>query len=255
MRRVISSKSIATSVGLIAAFSTVVGLGALGIVSTLGPAPSTPVMLKEALLIETGRLQLGNERIIELTAPRGSEANLDKNTAPYEDQKSKQPEVVIPQSDALPTPITPMAEPQRKLRSKPELEFRTGPRAPTAHAALSTPLTPQITPSPILRARPDPRLAGVLTLEEIRRIRNTLRLTPEQAAHWPPVEALLREIGVQQMALIKAGQKAEDAFGSGLSMRIYWAARPLLGVLQEDQKVRIRVLAKSMGLDAVASAI
>jgi hypothetical protein len=82
-----------------------------------------------------------------------------------------------------------------------------------------------------------------------------LRMTPDQYQHWPPVEVILREIGAQQMALVRAGRKPEEAFSGGISGRLYWAARPLLRVLREDQKVEIRKRAHSMGFGSVASMI
>ncbi|MCJ2033873.1 hypothetical protein [Methylobacterium sp. J-068] len=248
MGRPISWKGIATSVGLVAAFAAAVGLGALAIVAGLAPAPTAPVAPREALLIESARPSTGGARLPDPvpTPPVPTLSNPKTRVAALPDPVPPPPAPVPEPAASLPAPLP---EPPRKVRVRAEPEANPPP------AALAAPPPARITHAPILRPRPDPRLAGVLTPEEIRRIRNTLRLTPEQAPHWPPVEALLQEIGAQQMALVKAGQKAEDAFGSGLSMRIYWAARPLLGVLREDQKARIRVLAKSMGLDAVASSI
>lgn len=119
----------------------------------------------------------------------------------------------------------------------------------------SRPLPAQgVAPSP---GRPvlDRRYQGVFTDAEIGRMRIALRLTPDQLRYWPPVEALLREIGAQQIALVQAGRQAKDAFGIGISMRMYSAARPLLGVLREDQKAEIRRRARAMGFDQVASSI
>lgn len=247
MRRPVPWIGIAKSVGVVAAFSAAAGLGALAIVSGLAPTPMAPAAPKEALLIESTQPRPGYARVSEptpATPPKARVAALPDPVVTPLPQEST-PDRADGQQARSPQP-----EPPRKARIRAEPE----PNPPAAQAPLSPPPA-RLTHAPVLRPRPDPRLAGVLTPEEIRRIRNTLRLTPEQAPHWPPVEALLQEIGAQQMALVKAGQKAEDAFGSGLSMRIYWAARPLLGVLREDQKARIRVLAKSIGLDAVASSI
>jgi hypothetical protein len=55
------------------------------------------------------------------------------------------------------------------------------------------------------------------------------------------------------MALARSGQNTADAFSSQTSMRIYWAAKPLLGLMREDQKAQIRVRARAMGLESVAS--
>ncbi|CAO4176450.1 hypothetical protein CFFPNG_02781 [Methylorubrum aminovorans] len=122
-------------------------------------------------------------------------------------------------------------------------------------AALAPQAMPPAVPRPAARATPpaaDPRYRNVLTPTEIRRLKLSLRLTAEQEAHWPPVEAVLTEIGAQQMALAKAGQNTADAF-SGTTFRIYSAARPLIGLLRDDQKAQIRNRARAMGLDSVAS--
>jgi hypothetical protein len=101
----------------------------------------------------------------------------------------------------------------------------------------------------------DRRLEGVFTDAEIGRLRLALRLTPDQVRYWPPVEAVLREIGAQQIGLVQAGRQPKEAFGTGISMRMYWAARPLLGVLREDQNAEIRKRARAMGFEQVASSI
>ena len=114
-----------------------------------------------------------------------------------------------------------------------------------------------VPPVPPLAARapPTPRYAGVLTSAEITRMRQALRLTPDQEGYWPPVETILREIGGQQMALARAGRRPEEAFNSGITGRLYWAARPLLARLREDQKVEVRKRARLMGFESVASMI
>jgi hypothetical protein len=95
----------------------------------------------------------------------------------------------------------------------------------------------------------------VLTGGEIRRIKAALRLTPEQERYWPPVEALLQEISSTQLSLVQAGKSPNEAFGIGMKLRAYSATKPLIAVLQEDQKAEVRRRARAMGFDAVASAI
>jgi len=156
----------------------------------------------------------------------------------------------------------------------PRPDVRTLPSR-AAHAALSQPdatgtppqrnapvappisISPSAAPRPPVAARPapDPRFEGVLTLAEIGRLRQALRLTSDQFQHWPAVEVILREMGARQIALVRAGRKPEEAFSGGITGRLYWAARPLLGVLREDQKAVIRRRAHSMGFESVASMI
>jgi hypothetical protein len=97
---------------------------------------------------------------------------------------------------------------------------------------------------------------GVLTHGEIAQMRRALRLTPDQEPYWPSVEALLRELGTQQIALMRAGGKPEDVFNSrGITGRLYWAAGPLLARLRDDQKAEVRKRARLMGFASVASMI
>jgi hypothetical protein len=105
------------------------------------------------------------------------------------------------------------------------------------------------------RALPERRPDGVLTPAEVRRLKAALRLSPEQERYWPPVEALLQEIGAQQIALIRAGRQPGEALGFGMKMRAYSATRPLLSLLQAEQKAEIRRRARALGFEAVAAAI
>lgn len=93
----------------------------------------------------------------------------------------------------------------------------------------------------------------MLTPADIRQIRHSLRLTPEQAVHWPPVEVVLNEISAQQLTFVRAGQDASGTFDTSTSMRVYFAVQPLLGALREDQKMQIRIRARAMGFGQVAS--
>ncbi len=94
-------------------------------------------------------------------------------------------------------------------------------------------------------------IKGVMTAGEIARIRSSLRLTAEQEPLWRPVEAVLRDIGKQQMAQIRNGGSHEVE--SSAMQRVYWAARPLLAALQPGQKEQVRKLARSMGYTSMAS--
>jgi hypothetical protein len=93
----------------------------------------------------------------------------------------------------------------------------------------------------------------VLTMAEIARLRASLRLTPDQVPLWAPVEAELRQIGRLQMAQVNAGRKPEVPQSE--FQKLYYAARPFLGVMRPDQKERVRALARTMGYGSVASMI
>ncbi len=148
-----------------------------------------------------------------------------------------------------PKPENPLSARPAKvnLAALPDAGKAAGPVRPEASTVAPAPI-PQ-------RAQPDKRLEGVLTGAEIRRIKVALRLTPEQERYWPPVEALLQEISTQQMSLVQAGRQPNEAFGIGMKLRAYSATKPLIAVLQEDQKAEVRRRARAMGFDAVASAI
>ncbi len=218
-----------------ALFVVLVGLGAFGLVSLLPSAP-VPEPPKGIFLADTAppaALQTAPPPVV----PEPREARLS-------DEKPVEPvEKPAPKSFAAKPPVQaqpPVRAPRRELAALPQEPAQAAPR-PQAPVA----------PHPAAPAR-DPRYKDVLTPSEIRRLKLSLRLTAEQEPYWPPVEAVLTEIGAQQMALARAGQNTADAF-SGTTFRIYSAARPLIGLLREDQKAQIRNRARAMGLDSVAS--
>ena len=131
-------------------------------------------------------------------------------------------------------------------------------RASTAATAAHKQPEPRvvIAPAPPVAKPPviaDPRYEGLLTKAEISRIKVSLKLTPNQEALWPPVAAILAEMGQQQMAQVDAGQKLDNAMSGAMAQRFYYAAQPLLQTLTEDQKAEVRRRARSMGLEAYAS--
>src|SRR3954447_2169863 len=95
--------------------------------------------------------------------------------------------------------------------------------------------------------------SNVLTVAQIHRIKKTLKLTPDQEGYWPPVEAALRDIAREQAAHKPTGRKM--TVSPDASQKLYWAAAPLIMNLRYDQKHEARKLARSMGLEEVASAI
>jgi hypothetical protein len=100
---------------------------------------------------------------------------------------------------------------------------------------------------------------------DIARIKNVLKLTPEQQHYWPAVESALRGIARQQLQ-----QPAEQSEGmiSRVSHRVYSfvldsatiarigaAARPLVKVLDDRQKQDAIALCHEMGLGQVLAAL
>jgi hypothetical protein len=96
---------------------------------------------------------------------------------------------------------------------------------------------------------------NVLTVAQIQKIKRTLKLTQDQEGYWPPVEAALRHIAKEQAAQKPNGKPGKMAVSADASQRLYWAAAPLIMNLRYDQKHEARRLARSMGLEEVASAI
>jgi hypothetical protein len=90
-----------------------------------------------------------------------------------------------------------------------------------------------------------------------------LRLTPEQARHWPRVEAILRDIVRRQSAaeeqasgstIYRLSARAADAVVSAAAIRrLVSAAQPLIRSLDEGQKREAITMARAMGLGHVAA--
>jgi hypothetical protein len=92
-----------------------------------------------------------------------------------------------------------------------------------------------------------------LTLAEIARIKAALNLSPEQEAHWRPVEAALTDIAKRLAEGRAAGKTVVIA--AERTQQIYFAAGPLVRSLRDAQKRDARDLACRMGLGAVAALI
>lgn len=96
---------------------------------------------------------------------------------------------------------------------------------------------------------------------DIARIKSVLRLSAEQQAYWPPVEAALRDLARRQPAegatLVKRVSNRITSFvlDSTAIARIGAAARPLVRVLDERQKQDAVMLVREMGLGPVLAAL
>lgn len=96
----------------------------------------------------------------------------------------------------------------------------------------------------------------------IGRIKSALSLTPKQEAHWAPVEAALRNLYRRQTHSSEAdgfvrriSQRAVSfVISSAAIERLAVAARPLLAVLNDDQKRTASSLAQEMGIGEVVMA-
>ena len=100
----------------------------------------------------------------------------------------------------------------------------------------------------------------------IARIKRVLGLTPKQEAHWAPVEAALRNLYRRQARSEEASSEEGGMMSryshravsfvmtSAAIQRLAVAARPLLAVLNDDQKRAASMLAQEMGLSEVVMA-
>jgi hypothetical protein len=97
---------------------------------------------------------------------------------------------------------------------------------------------------------------------DIARVKRVLRLSPDQEAYWPPVEAALRDIARRQSQAEPAGlvrrishRVVSIALDSAAVARVARAARPLIERLRDDQKEGAMGLAQEMGLAPVLAAL
>ena len=102
----------------------------------------------------------------------------------------------------------------------------------------------------------------LLTHAQILRFKSVLKLTPEQQPLWPAVERAFNE-----MIKVQSTDASSDGFLSRVSnraaavglnavalQRLASAAYPLIRTLDEAQKQSAIALARSMGLESMASA-
>ena len=100
------------------------------------------------------------------------------------------------------------------------------------------------------------------TTINIGRIHSVLQLTAAQEAYWPPVEAALRRLARQQAHNEPAGfvtrisrRVVSIVLDSAAVERLAVAARPLIAVLNDDQKRAASGMAQEMGLGPVLAAL
>jgi len=100
---------------------------------------------------------------------------------------------------------------------------------------------------------------------DIVRIKNVLKLTPEQQHYWPAVESALRNLARQQAhqfseqsdGLVRrvSNQMYSFVMDSATVARVGAAARPLVKVLDDRQKQDAIALCHEMGLGQVLAAL
>jgi hypothetical protein len=141
-----------------------------------------------------------------------------------------------------------------------------------AFASSDTPFSPQppkiaapmtATPLPVEKPKAAARPAvqksyALLSDIQIAGIKERLKLSAAQEQHWPAVETALRAVARKIHASRQANPNATGAPidpDSAEVSQLKSVAMPLLVQLREDQKREVRMLARIIGLEAVASQI
>jgi hypothetical protein len=117
------------------------------------------------------------------------------------------------------------------------------------------PMPPQ---KPKLAAKPPQKSYALLSDEQIAGIKARLKLSSDQESYWPAVESALRAIARKIHATRQADPNATGAPidpDAAEVQQLKSAAMPLLFQLREDQKREVRMLARLIGLEKVASQI
>jgi hypothetical protein len=172
-----------------------------------------------------------------------------------------------PARTAVPSPeLAPAAEPPIAAAAEPEqppiarrvVTASIQPETAYSLASASTASVPAVREArvaPVAAPAPAPKPPEqAFSVGQIAKIKQSLHLTAEQEQYWQPVEAELREIG-RRLPPMAPGQKLKVNISAAAAQRLYWAAGPFLMSLREDQKQQVRRLAKSLGLEQVASLI
>jgi hypothetical protein len=91
----------------------------------------------------------------------------------------------------------------------------------------------------------------------VSRIKSVLKLTAEQQAYWPPVEAALRDLVRRQASEANGlvNRVSSYVMDSRTIAKIGAAARPLVRVLDDRQKADAVMLVREMGLGHVLAAM
>jgi hypothetical protein len=125
---------------------------------------------------------------------------------------------------------------------------------------VAAPVTPPMAPQkPRLAAKPPPQKPYTLLSDaQIAGIKERLKLSSDQESYWPAVESALRAVARKIHATRQADPNATGAPidpDAAEVQQLKSAAMPLLFQLREDQKREVRMLARLIGLEKVASQI
>ena len=96
----------------------------------------------------------------------------------------------------------------------------------------------------------NPEDGEMLSAAGIDRMKLALALTAEQEEYWPAIAAELRTLG----KMLK-GKGQNPHVDNDTMQRLYWAAAPLISRLSYEQKMKVKQMARLMGLNQVAEAL
>jgi hypothetical protein len=175
--------------------------------------------------------------------------------APSANRESKKDKLPLAMAALPPAADNPQALPE-PLRQAFASDSPFSPQPPKIAAPSSIPLPAD---KPKAAAKPAAQKSYALLSDiQIAGIKERLKLSPDQEQHWPGVETALRAVARKIHATRQANPAATGAPidpDSAEVSQLKSAAMPLLIQLREDQKREVRMLARIIGLEAVASQI
>jgi ABC-type transporter Mla MlaB component len=175
--------------------------------------------------------------------------------APSANRESKKDKLPLAMAALPPAADNPQALPE-PLRQAFASDSPFSPQPPKIAAPSSMPLPAD---KPKAAAKPPVQKSYALLSDiQIAGIKERLKLSPAQEQHWPGVESALRAVARKIHATRQANPAATGAPidpDSAEVSQLKSAAMPLLIQLREDQKREVRMLARIIGLEAVASQI
>jgi hypothetical protein len=170
-----------------------------------------------------------------------------------EGKKDKLPLAMAALPPAADNPQQPLPE---QLRQAFASDSPFSPQSPKIAAPSSIPLPAD---KPKAAAKPAVQKSYALLSDiQIAGIKERLKLSAAQEQHWPAVESALRAVARKIHASRQANPNATGAPidpDSAEVSQLKTVAMPLLIQLREDQKREVRMLARIIGLEAVASQI
>ncbi|MGH6715253.1 MAG: hypothetical protein ACREDC_03575 [Bradyrhizobium sp.] len=212
----------------------------------------------------TGILCQGSLPSAGAEMPLAAVASMVPNRAAKQDKLTVAPIVV---ASLAPSHGTSLSEPLRQTSASADdadMEARKAltPAAPMVsapiHESRRSERSKSEPPKRELASRPVRKSDALLSDAQIARIKERLKLSSSQEYYWPPVAAALRAIARKARAAHRAHPNDPAVPidpDSEEVQQLESAAMPLLFELRDDQKVEVRKLARSIGLEKVAAAI